>query len=175
MFAPGFWISVLLSAVVVFLGITLDMGTWRFSLSNAFLFFDLPSLMIVVLPAILFAFATSGPRLPAGSPGHFAQRAVFWKNLGKGAVWLGVIGGLGGLLAILPVMREPTKIGPAMAVAVLSMVYALMIKILSRTAANALLLKEESEKAPAPDGERWCLPVYLTIGLVCAGVLLKAA
>ena len=100
-------------------------------------YFDGPALLIVLLPTALFGasfhtpqgltsairFALSGQVDP-----EEAQKArATLKTLRSLAIAAGIVGFLIGLVAMLANLSDPTKIGPAMAVAILCPLYATLL------------------------------------------------
>ena len=101
-------------------------------------FIDPPSVLIVVVPTLLFAAATHSPRgvwaavthgLGAGPVAEAdAQPALAaLRSLRSISLASGVLGTLIGLVSMLTNLADPTAIGPAVAVALLCPLYAVFL------------------------------------------------
>jgi flagellar motor component MotA len=101
-----------------------------------FTFIDVPSIIIVFLPTIFitigkFGFSTS------------------WLNdnvlecIGKTALYSGIIGFLIGFIFMMKNLHDPSKIGPSMAICLLSLFYSAIIYLLS------FALKTNSKNIPS--------------------------
>ena len=98
------------------------------------IFFDAPSLFIVVVPSLLISFAFHGLgsvfdalRSKERGEHELKDSIVILRTLQNLTRACGCIGSLMGLIMMLANMDDPAKIGPAMAVAVLSVLYGLFI------------------------------------------------
>jgi len=120
--------------VFAYIGIVLVCG------STAWLHFDGPSLVIVpVLPLLYMAgiygfgglaSAFRSPFFEAATAKDLALAASFFKDLGK-AFWLFGVMGLGlGLIEVLRNLTEPKKLGPNLAIAILTVLYAATFNLL---------------------------------------------
>ena len=130
-----------LIAVIVFL-LLLTLGAGSYVLA----FIDL-SALLMILPAIFLAMAMApgslwnGWRLalgiagnagnaPSSRRGEAARAAHGLAALGTMGLWLGGVGVLTGAVVALQFSDSPEKIGPALALAILSLLYALTLKVL---------------------------------------------
>ena len=102
--------------------------------SSLQIFFDAPSLFIVFVPSLLLSFAFHGPssvfdalRSNERDEQALKDSIVILRTLQNLTRACGCIGSLMGLVMMLANMDNPAKIGPAMAVAVLSVLYGLFI------------------------------------------------
>ena len=114
-------------------------GFGTFGLAAAFhsslpIFFDAPSFFIVIVPTLLLSFAFHGPTSVFGAlrsqdrgEPELKNSIVVLRTLQNLTRACGCIGSLMGLVMMLANMDNPAKIGPAMAVAVLSVLYGLFI------------------------------------------------
>ena len=102
--------------------------------SSLQIFFDAPSFLIVIVPSFLISFAFHGPgsvfralRSNERDEQALKDSIVILRTLQNLTRACGCIGSLMGLVMMLANMDDPAKIGPAMAVAVLSVFYGLFI------------------------------------------------
>ena len=88
-------------------------------------FFDMPALLLVTAGAIGYGLLTSG-------------EAPFIRKLGEGAVYFGWLGTLIGLIAMtsgaFEIWGDISKLGPALGVAMLTLFYGYVIKLICRAA-----------------------------------------
>ena len=100
------------------------------------LFLDMPSLTIVGGSIVVFSIAHHGPasiieavRAAASTEAgaHLPQHYQVLQNVRRIAMTSGIIGGLIGMTALLFKLYDPKSMGPAMAVAILSMLYGLIV------------------------------------------------
>lgn len=76
-----------------------------------------------------------------------AAAAGVWRSAAESAPALGMVGTVLGLTAMFAVMREPAAMGPAMALAMLTTLYGLMLATLAGTVAARLERLSEAERA----------------------------
>lgn len=138
----GYLIGILVFTAVVVLG----MGSY------AAAFLDLTA-MLVILPALPFAAAAASwggfPLaflLAFGDSGAVrrrqAPRALACLTVtGNAAMWLGGIGALLGTILVLHQLQDPSRVGPGLALAILSVCYGLVVKIMSMVAAHRITNK----------------------------------
>ncbi len=113
--------------------------------SFAPVFIHVPSALIII-PAFLFALAATSGRSfhlswmlafgmrSSSDASNLRQACEYVAVLGNCALWLGGVGVLIGGVLIAIHIQEPTQIGPALAIGVLSLLYALILKVLCITA-----------------------------------------
>ena len=98
-------------------------------------FFDIGSLVMVLLSSFIMCLAGSSPSemgryFGAAFTGKSADRKtiesgiIFFKALGKYFILSGIIGMMMGLIGMLAFLDDPTKIGRSMALALISLLYA---------------------------------------------------
>ncbi len=120
-------------------------------------FLDLPSVLLVALPTVGMTVAAFGVREPvqavaflvAGQPtqAQLSRGAGIAFSVGAFALGSGMLGSLIGMVQLLQNMSDPTAIGPGMAVALLSTLYAIGTALVAFVA--ALRLAERSGRAEA--------------------------
>lgn len=76
-----------------------------------------------------------------------AAAAGVWRSAAESAPALGMVGTVLGLTAMFAVMREPSAMGPAMALAMLTTLYGLLLATLAGTVAARLERLSEAERA----------------------------
>lgn len=76
-----------------------------------------------------------------------AAAAGVWRSAAESAPALGMVGTVLGLAAMFAVMREPAAMGPAMALAMLTTLYGLLLATLAGTVAARLERLSEAERA----------------------------
>ncbi len=102
--------------------------------ASAWVHVDVPSFIVVpVIPLLYMGFLYGFPGLGAAfrAPGsslatmqELRSSAAFFKDLGK-AFWLfGLLGSATGLVEVLRNLTDRTKLGPNLAIAILTMLYA---------------------------------------------------
>ncbi|GGF82129.1 hypothetical protein [Alteromonas lipolytica] len=137
-----FVISVLFFALLTFFAMSLSGGVG--------MFFDIPSLILTLPPAVVFAIAvTSAMHLKQAFSmvlsGHVEslrqvkQGVHVFNVLGNSAMWLGGLMTLLGWVAMGSNMTDMQDFGPAFAVSILTFMYALGIKILCYVAAERIV------------------------------------
>lgn len=97
-------------------------------------YIDIPSFLLVPLApaasmACVYGFrgvgaAFSAPIRADASKTELGQAAAFFKDFSKALWGFGALGTATGFIAVLRNLTEPAKLGPNMAVAILTMVYA---------------------------------------------------
>jgi hypothetical protein len=118
-------------------------------------FIDLPSLMIVGLPTVGLTVAAFGPREPvesvaflfAGNPteAQLSRGSGIAFAVGGIALATGMLGSLIGVVQMLQTLSDPTSVGPAMSLALLTTMYGIAVALLAFVA--ALRLAERSGRA----------------------------
>ena len=108
--------------------------------STAWLYVDLPSLVIVpVLPVLYmaaiygFAGVAGAFRVPfseRASVGELARSLAFFKSLGRSFWLFGAMGMCLGLIEVLRNLTEREKLGPNLAIAILTILYAATFNLL---------------------------------------------
>jgi flagellar motor component MotA len=151
-------------ALVIFITLSVTAMTWGGGLNSVLSFVDMPSIMIVIgvtsagaiwsFPfSILkqsFADAFSEVELDADRAGQGHQ--VFIK-LSNFAVASGLYGTLIGLVKMLSNLDDPTTIGPAMAVALLTLFYGVTLgEFFCKSMANSFLIRSQERLTTSPRG-----------------------
>jgi len=140
------WIS-----VIIFIGLTViaavfDFMGMEFHWENGLYFLDIPSLLIVVAPAILFGVAATSWKafgrswtLPLGSlkkvslqDARSTSRCL--QVMGNTAFIMGVFGTLIGVILILQVLEDSSMLAGASAVAIITLFYGTFFKLLAYVA-----------------------------------------
>ncbi len=146
----GYLISLIIFMVISGLAVVLDLSTFTFDFSNLVYFIDPSSLLIILIPTLVFGIASSprgtfgltlrlvfGPPLRTNS--SEVQHAVrLLTYSGNTFVALGVIGLLIGMVLLLQNLDDPKNIGPAVAIAVLTLFYGVILKLLCDAGARKL-------------------------------------
>jgi hypothetical protein len=102
--------------------------------ANVFIYFDLPSLILVPIAPFLFMLLSYGwkglaaafrvPFLAASTKRELLASDSFFKSFSV-AIWgFGLMGSTSGTIAILANLTDKTKVGPNAAVALITMLYA---------------------------------------------------
>ena len=145
----------LLISLLVFIGFTL-MGMW-FS-GGVDMFIDVPSFLIVIPSTIAFTVAaTSWQRCKLAITHFVSQEADFapqdlviskqvYSMFGNVSLWLGSAMTVLGWIAIGSNLDDPSSFGPAFAVSVLTLLYAMLIKIVCYVAEQKIQYKINLQK-----------------------------
>ncbi len=148
----GEWLMFLLS-VVFFIGVSV----WTMLLSaqghDSSMFVDLPSLALVVVPAVLFATGSCSQQIfkqtlavLLGSrrlrQAHEYQQCQHWLNVcGQSALLMGIFGTLIGLIAVANQINAENfayAIGPSLGVALITLLYGYAVKVLCYVGAQRI-------------------------------------
>lgn len=107
--------------------------------ASFWIYFDLPSLLLVpIAPAVFMLLAYGWPGaasairapLKAGATRReLAMSAAFWKGFGQTAWGFGAMGSALGLIAVLANLTDRTKVGPNAAIALITMLYAALFNV----------------------------------------------
>ena len=140
------WISVVFFVVLTVIATVFDFMNMVFYWKNGLYFVDLPSLLIVVLPAILFGVAATSWKafgrswtLPLGSlkkvslqDARSTSRCL--QVMGNTAFIMGVFGTLIGVILILQTLEDSSMLAAASAVAIITLFYGTLFKLLAYVA-----------------------------------------
>ena len=153
------WIGGLALAIVLALAASSQSGLWGF--------FDIPSLVVTLVGGTAAWLAMSGKGVSAALATVRAQTAsagelaasLHTVQAGRRAFW--VTGGLGtliGLVQMLQQLDDPAAIGPAAAVALLTIFYALLVNVfvlspMEKTITARLAALHTTEASPLLDQE----------------------
>ncbi len=139
-------------SVLFFLAIT-GFGIWLCNPDNPAIFYDFPSILLVVVPAPLLAVGVTSRQIArqaislltqpaqAASARDYQQSLQFWRVLGNTAVLCGIVATLVGIIAIANSTNGDNAgsvLGPASAVCLLTMLYAFILKTLSYVASEKI-------------------------------------
>tara|TARA_Y100001954_G_C15813971_1_gene606536 strand:+ start:2133 stop:2609 length:477 start_codon:yes stop_codon:yes gene_type:complete len=94
--------------------------------SNLSFFFDIPSFLIVMTPLLIlffFKFIKEAEKMNGITKG---KEVSHWELIGSTSLQLGVLGAFFGLIIMFKSLNNPSAIGPAMAITLLSMFYSLI-------------------------------------------------
>lgn len=140
------WISVVFFVVLTVIATVFDFMNMVFYWKNGLYFVDLPSLLIVVFPAILFGVAATSWKafgrswtLPLGSlkkvslqDARSTSRCL--QVMGNTAFIMGVFGTLIGVILILQTLEDSSMLAAASAVAIITLFYGTLFKLLAYVA-----------------------------------------
>ena len=129
--------GVIMGIVFGLMGVGLLVGACAMGSSVA-IFIDIPSCMIVLGGTVLFSFAYQSPgairgafaaALGTGEVGHAegVRHLAALRTVRVCAVATGLLGMLIGLVSMLAQMDDPSSVGPAMAVALLTSLYSVLL------------------------------------------------
>lgn len=139
-------ISVIVFVVLLLLGISFDFLALSFSGSSLAYFVDLPSLILTVIPALLFAVAgtswnTAGAAMRnafraqvTGRPRELEAHNRFFEIFGSMALTVGAIATVVGFILLFQNITDLTALYPASAVALVTLLYGLILKVLCQAA-----------------------------------------
>ena len=137
---------------------------------NLFSFVDAPSLILVLGATICGAFISFPtarvlavfPFRRRGSPEESAQQAAVLDRMADLSVASGVMGTVIGLVMMLQNLDDPTAIGPAMAVALLTLLYGVIMgELVFRSLAASC--RSETGDVPALGGRRGAVSIYVPV------------
>ena len=148
-----FAFSVLFFAALTIFAMELSGGTS--------MFFDVPSLIITLPPALVFTLAVTSPgNVKQAFSGLFSGHVESLKQvknsvmvfdvLGTSCLWLGALMTLLGWVAMGSSIEEVAVIGPAFAVSVLTLMYAMGIKLVCYVASQRIIYLGQG-LSPHPD------------------------
>ena len=135
-------LGVIVFFVILILGGCFDFANFQLNLGNLGYFFDLPSLVIVLVPTIVFAIGaysweTYGKTwsIPFGNPENCEQSELIEVNkclnfMGNMSVMMGIIGTFIGVILLLNFLQQGVDISRAIAIAVISLFYGILFKAL---------------------------------------------
>ena len=128
----------LLSIVFIILSIMLAL----IITSNIRTFIDIPSLLVVILPVIASIPARHGFHGFRALLKESEERKDILHSMGATAIIAGVLGTHIGVVIMLGSLSDPSKIGPSMAVALLSTFYGVFIFLLTTVLSHLNIGKE---------------------------------
>ena len=147
----AFAISLLIFIVAVILALVIDFADFTFQAVNLAYFIDVSSLVMVVVPAVSFAVASASFRelrtalksafvrkIPS-DPADVRRSAAVLFVLGNISAFMGVLGFLVGVVLLLQNLSDPSQIGPALAIALIPLVYGTIIKLLCGVVGDRLI------------------------------------
>jgi len=132
--------SLILTLVILAIGMSFDFRNFEFKLGNLAYFIDLPSLIIVVIPTLGLAIGNFSWKtykktwsIPFGNPENYEQSELIETHkcvnyMGNMFVIMGLIGSLIGVVLILQNLDDPKMIGPAAAIAIMTLFYSVILK-----------------------------------------------
>jgi len=137
-------------------------------------FVDAPSLILVLGATICGAFVSFPARRVLsvfpfrrrGSPEESAQQAVVLDRMADLSVASGVMGTVIGLVMMLQNLDDPTAIGPAMAVALLTLFYGVVMGELVFRSFAASCRSETGDEEPVLGGRRGAVSIYVPVASV---------
>lgn len=143
-----FIIGTILFLGLMFMGMLFGGGAW--------LYLDIPSALMVFPPAIVFAIAATsiasfknGIAVLGGADGNLEEKdfmgaAYTFAVMGTSAIWIGLAATLIGWVAMaanIKVEEFTQVIGPAFAVSVLTIMYAMIMKVMCYVAEQKILYR----------------------------------
>ena len=132
--------SLILALVILAIGMSFDFSNFELNLGNLAYFIDLPSLIIVVIPTLglaigNFSWGTYKKTwsIPFGNPENYEQSELIETHkcvnyMDNMFVIMGLIGSLIGVVLILQNIDDPKMIGPAVAIAIMTLFYSVILK-----------------------------------------------
>ena len=132
--------SSILALVIIAIGMSFDFRNLEFKLGHLAYFIDLPSLLIVVIPTLGLAIGNFSWKtykktwsIPFGNPENYEQSELIETHkcvnyMGNMFVIMGLIGSLIGVVLILQNLDDPKMIGPAAAIAIMTLFYSVILK-----------------------------------------------
>ena len=133
-------VSLILSINTLIIVMTFDFANLELNLSNLAYFIDLPSLIIVVISAVVLAIGNFSLEtykktwsIPFGNPEDYEQSELIEtlkcvNYMGNMFIMMGLIGSLVGVVILLQNLDDPKMIGPAVAVAIMTLFYSFIFK-----------------------------------------------
>jgi len=101
---------------------------------------DLPSfILVVILPFLLvsilygfkdMAYAFATPFKKESNQDNVAKAVIFFQKYGKAVLLTGIIGVIIGIITMLATLDDKSGIGPAVALALISLLYSALINVL---------------------------------------------
>ena len=114
-------------------------------------FINLPSMLIVLPPSFILAWGVTSNRalklgvtLPFRKKSGFTsdevnEACLFLRVFGWSALLMGAVGTLIGAVIMLQHLEDPSAIGPALAITILTLFYSLFLKIIMYSAEQKLI------------------------------------
>ena len=134
--------GVIVLFIILIVACCFNFGTFQFKISNLAYFIDLPSLIIVLVPTIVFAIGAYSWdtyvktwSIPFGNPENNDQSELVEVNkclnfLGNMSVVMGIIGTFIGVILLLNFLQQGVDLSRAIAIAVISLFYGILFKAL---------------------------------------------
>ena len=170
----AFLIALLIYLVVLGFGMALNFQTQDFAFNPGEInyFIDTPALLIIFPPSLAFAFYVAGKKHASGSSESVTRKITFLNALGNSGLWLGFSGALIGMMQMLQQLGTPSLIGPPTATVILSMFYAIGIKMLCQVRAVEISLRAGLlERALDSGSHYWAAVLYPGLGILSVGIL----
>ena len=132
--------SLILALVIIAIGMSFDFRNLEFKLGHLAYFIDLPSLLIVVIPTLGLAIGNFSWitykktwSIPFGNPENYEQSELIETHkcvnyMGNMFVIMGLIGTLIGVVLLLQNLDDPEMVGPAVAIAIMTLFYSVILK-----------------------------------------------
>ncbi len=132
--------SLILALVIIAIGMSFDFKNFEFKLVNLAYFIDIPSLIFVVIPTLGLAIGNFSWKtykktwlIPFGNPENYEQSELIETHkcvnyMGNMFIIMGLIGSLIGVVLILQNLDDPKKIGPAVAITIMTLFYSVILK-----------------------------------------------
>ena len=135
-------LGVIVFFVCLILATCLDFADFSINAGNILHFWDTPSLIIVLVPTIVFAIGAYSwdtyvktCSIPYGNPENCEQSELVEVNkclnsMGNMSVVMGIIGTFLGVILLLNYLQQEVDIAPAIAIAVVTLFYGFLFKAL---------------------------------------------
>ena len=135
-------LGVIVFFVCLILATCLDFADFSINAGNILHFWDTPSLIIVLVPTIVFAIGAYSWEtyaktwsIPFGKPENCEQSELVEVNkclnsMGNMSVVMGIIGTFLGVILLLNYLQQEVDIAPAIAIAVVTLFYGFLFKAL---------------------------------------------
>ena len=142
-------LSIFVFFVLLIVATSFDFNTFQFHVGNLKYFIDLPSLLIILIPTILFAIGSYSREtyfktwsISFGNPENCDQSELIEVNkclntMGNMSIVMGILGTLIGLILILQNFHNiGENLGPSLAVAIITLYYGFLFKALFMSASS---------------------------------------
>ena len=142
-------LSIFVFFVLLIVATSFDFNTFQFHVGNLKYFIDLPSLLIILIPTILFAIGSYSREtyvktwsISFGNPENCNQSELIEVNkclntMGNMSIVMGILGTLIGLILILQNFHNiGENLGPSLAVTIITLYYGFLFKALFMSASS---------------------------------------
>ena len=132
--------SLILTLVIIAIAISFDFGKFEFNFGYLLYFVDLPSLLLIVILPVGLTIGNFSWKIykktwsiPFGNPENFEQSELIETHkcvnyMGNMFVIMGLVGPLIGVVLLLQNLDDPKMVGPAAAIAIMTLFYSVILK-----------------------------------------------